>query len=186
MIPTLPLAPRNRLAELILAALHDEAARHELRRLAPGDTSTLTGWLAPEEACYAPLLGARARSACQALEPRPLHGLAVSLGEALGDAGALWEAGLYFEVHELLEPYWRDATGATREALQGLIQAAVGYQHLANGNLPGAHALLGEAADRLRGRALAGRPLDAFAKDLAASVARIDDFDWHRVPRFPG
>ena len=186
MIPTLPLAPRNRLAELILAALHDEAARHELRRLAPGDTSTLTGWLAPEEACYAPLLGARARSACQALEPRPLHGLAVSLGEALGDAGALWEAGLYFEVHELLEPYWRDATGATREALQGLIQAAVGYQHLANGNLPGARALLGEGADRLRGRALAGRALDAFAKDVAASVARIDDFDSHLVPRFPG
>ena len=186
MIPTLPLAPRNRLAELILAALHDETARQELRRLAPGDGSALAGWLAPEEACYAPLLGARARSACRVLEPRPLHPPAVSLDEALGDAGALWEAGLYFEVHELLEPYWRDATGATREALQGLIQVAVGYQHLANGNLRGARALLGEGADRLRGRALAGRALDAFAKDLAASVARVDDFDWHLVPRFPG
>ena len=73
MIPTLPLAPRNRLAELILAALHDETARHELRRLAPGDASALAGWLAPEEARLAPLLGARARSACRVLEPRPLH-----------------------------------------------------------------------------------------------------------------
>jgi hypothetical protein len=186
VIPTLPLAPRNRLAGLILAALHDRTARDELRRLAPGEAAALAGWLEPGEAGCAPLLGARARSAWRALERRPLRPPAVSLAETLDDAGVLWGARLYFEVHELLEPCWREATGATREALQGLIQAAVGYQHLANGNLPGARALLEEGADRLRGRALAGRALDGFARALAASVARVADFDWDSVPGFPG
>lgn len=186
MIPTLPLAPRNRLAGLILAALHDRTARDELRRLAPGEPAQLAGWLGSEEARHAPLLEARARSAWRALERRPLRPPPAALAETLDDAAALWAAGLYFEVHELLEPSWCEATGGTREALQGLIQAAVGYQHLANGNLPGARALLAEGADRLRDRALAGRTLDGFARALAASVARVEDFDWDSVPRFPG
>lgn len=185
MIPTLPLAPRNRLAGVILAALHDPAARDELRRLAPGEAAA-AGWLPPEEASYAPLLAARARSACRALEGRPLRAAAAPLAEAVADAAALWQAGLYFEVHELLEPYWRDAAGGTRETLQGLIQAAVGFQHLANGNLVGARALLAEGADRLRGRVLAGRGLDGFAQALEESAARVEDFDWKSVPGFPG
>ncbi len=185
MIPTLPLAPRNRLAGVILAALHDPAARDELRRLAPGEAAA-AGWLLPEEASYAPLLTARARSASRALEGRPLRAPAAPLAEAVADAAALWQAGLYFEVHELLEPYWRDAAGGTREALQGLIQAAVGYQHLANGNLAGARALLAEGAGRLRGRVLAGRGLDGFAQALEECAARVEDFDWTSVPGFPG
>ncbi|MBI2494387.1 MAG: hypothetical protein HYV94_20145, partial [Candidatus Rokubacteria bacterium] len=48
MIPTLPLAPRNRLAGLILAALHDAGARAELAHLAAvGSAAGLAGWLAP-------------------------------------------------------------------------------------------------------------------------------------------
>jgi len=41
-------------------------------------------------------------------------------------AARLYEAALYFEVHEWLEPHWVTACGPTRETLQGLIQTAVG------------------------------------------------------------
>src|SRR5207249_698488 len=79
-------------------------------------------------------------------------------------AAVLFDAGLAFEVHELLEPYWVRAHGDEREALQGLIQIAVGYQHLANGNLAGARALLDDGTTRTRGRSVAGIDCDAFAR----------------------
>ncbi|MBI2017327.1 MAG: DUF309 domain-containing protein [Candidatus Rokubacteria bacterium] len=187
MIPTLPLAPRNRLAGLILAALHDAGARSELARLAAaGGAAGLAGWLAPGEEAWAERLTARARSACAALDRLPLAPPAVSLEAALDAAAALWQGRLYFEVHELLEPHWRAASGAAREALQGLVQVAVGYQHLANGNLAGARALLEEGSARLHGRALAGRAFDAFARRAAASAAGLPSFDWTAVPALPG
>ena len=83
------------------------------------------------------------------------------------------EAGLHFEVHELLEPHWMAASGPTREALQGVIQAAVGWQHLANDNVAGARSLLTEAAGRLRGRRLGGRDFDAFARATSEAVTRL-------------
>jgi hypothetical protein len=51
---------------------------------------------------------------------------------------ALWNERLFFEVHEVLEAVWKTATGATRQVLQGVIQIAVAYHHLAHGNLRGA------------------------------------------------
>src|SRR2546428_13077852 len=59
------------------------------------------------------------------------------------------------------------ASGETREALQGVIQAAVGWQHLANDNIAGARSLLMEGAARLYGRRLGGRDFDAFARATA-------------------
>ncbi|MGH7399760.1 MAG: DUF309 domain-containing protein, partial [Candidatus Rokuibacteriota bacterium] len=102
-------------------------------------------------------------------------------------------AGLYFEVHEVLEPYWIRAEGADREALQGLIQVAVGFQHLANGNLEGARALLRDGATRLAGHRLGGRTLSRFAGEVARCLREISAlgaeagtrFDWSAVPRFP-
>jgi predicted metal-dependent hydrolase len=93
----------------------------------------------------------------------------------------------------VLEPHWMRAEGSARETLQGLIQAAVGYQHLANGNLEGARALLHDGAAKLLGRRLAGRDLDAFARAVAGHSRELagDDaaaarrFDWTRVPPFP-
>ncbi|MGH7304735.1 MAG: DUF309 domain-containing protein, partial [Candidatus Rokuibacteriota bacterium] len=105
--------------------------------------------------------------------------------DLLDAAAMLFDAHLYFEVHELLEPSWRDAEGAEREALQGVIQIAVGYQHLANGNLAGARALLEEGRRRLRGGTLAGVDLDAFGEAVAGTVGRIVQLDWRTVPAFP-
>jgi len=106
------------------------------------------------------------------------------LDGTLASAGALFAAGLGFEVHELLEPHWLHATGTRREALQGLIQIAVGYQHLANGNLAGAHSLLAEGATRLGGARLPGVELTDLARAATAHAAALPSGDF-ALPRFP-
>ena len=64
-------------------------------------------------------------------------------------AGVLFNLGLYFETHEILEPCWLRAKGALKSFLQGLIQVSVGLHHYGNGNLRGAYALLNEGNDKL-------------------------------------
>ena len=72
-----------------------------------------------------------------------------SPSRALRSAGALWSEGLFFEVHEVLEAVWKTATGAERQALQGVIQIAVAFHHLAHANPRGARTLLREGRARL-------------------------------------
>ncbi|MGH7372742.1 MAG: DUF309 domain-containing protein [Candidatus Rokuibacteriota bacterium] len=211
---TLPLPLRNRLADLILAALHDGGARRGLEALAavcadpraldpgappPGFPAELfdhraDGWRVKSGfRQHAEALGERAARAARALSDRPLSAIDPPLDIVLADAAALFEASLYFEVHEVLEPYWMRSDGADRQSLQGLIQAAVGFQHLANGNVEGARALLHEGAAKLIGQRLLGRDLDAFARALircereivALGAAAGRDFDWSAAPRFP-
>ncbi|MBI2206315.1 MAG: DUF309 domain-containing protein [Candidatus Rokubacteria bacterium] len=129
MIPTLPLRTRNRLAELIVAALGDVDARRELAALA---TAPPAEWTAECDAHRAPLIAKRARAATDALEGQPILSPATSLADALRAAALLFDAGLGFETHEVLESHWSRAEGAARESLQGLIQVAVGYQHLSS------------------------------------------------------
>lgn len=169
MIPTLPMRPRNRLAELVLSAVTDVDARAELTDLAAA-ASAPPGWFGDDDIRHGPSLLARARAAMQAIGRRPVSTQPLSREEALEVAAALFDEGLFFEVHEILEPWWRDADGGAREALQGLIQIAVGYQHLANGNLAGAGALLHEGTARLDAGALAPLDLGAFARAVRASV----------------
>lgn len=203
---TLPLRLRNRLADLILDALHDGGARRGLEALAAvcGDPRAL-GADEPPPAFPAELfdrrpdgwhlksgfrqhtgdLGERATRAARALAARPLSPTDPPLDITLGQAAALFEAGLYFEVHEMLEPYWMRSDGADRQSLQGLIQAAVGYQHLANGNVAGARALLAEGRARLIERSLDGLDLGVFTTGVARSLDRLVPFDWRLVPAFP-
>ncbi len=47
----------------------------------------------------------------------------------LDEVIVLWNRGLFFEVHELLESHWHGARGVRREVLQTLIQAAAVYVH---------------------------------------------------------
>lgn len=185
----LPLPLRNRLAELILDALHDPAARDGLAALAAvgADPHALDGQPVPERfpadlfergsgglavrrgfAAHARELGARARRGWAVVHPRTLAAAPPTRAEALDAAGALFDAGLFFEVHELLEPHWFRATGPEREALQGLIQVAVGFQHLVNGNRRGGFALLHEGAAKVAAGRLGGLPLDDFAARVRA------------------
>jgi len=172
VIPTLPLRSRDRLAATILAALHDASARQRLADAARGDVAEHE-WLDSDGLGAGVLLRQRAECATRAMARLPLGSVEPSLAEALAQAAVLFDAGLAFEVHELLEPYWTRAHGDEREALQGLIQVAVGYQHLANGNLAGARSLLDEGTARLRGRSLAEIDCDAFARTARATIPRL-------------
>src|SRR5262252_5233466 len=135
----------------------------------------------------------RAERARRILHERPFDPPDPPLATALVSAALLFHAHLYFEVHELLEPYWLRAEGGDREALQGLIQVAVGFAHLANGNVSGARSLLHDGCARVLERTLEGVPLDPFGRALQRSLDRLltlgDDaprgFDWNEVPRFP-
>jgi DUF309 family protein family protein len=180
VIRTLPLAARNRLAELILHAVSDASARDEIVRLG-AVASAPREWLGDEHARYADVFSARVRAAARALERLPLAPRDHDLDAALVVAASLFDAGLHFEVHELLEPHWRAADGRAREALQGLIQIAVGYQHFANGNVRGARALLEEGASRLDAGALSTVDLAGFAAAVRASLAN----GTFAAPRFP-
>src|SRR5262249_22646091 len=116
--------------------------------------------------------------AVEALRGRPPQPVDASLADALAAAATLFDAGLHFEVHELLEPWWARSEGAERQALQGLIQIAVGYQHLADGNLDGARTLLGAGG-------LADVELAPFADAVAADAGRVGGETRPTVPRFP-
>ena len=212
----LPLPLRNRLADLILESVHDGAAREGLAAVAAvcDDPNAVEASALPPRfpadlfergprglavrsgyAAHAREFCARARAGWGVLRARPLDPADPPLGSVLAVAAALFDAGLFFEVHELLEPHWFRAQGAERERLQGLIQVAVGFQHLANGNLRGAVLLLHEGGRRLQG-ALAGLKLESFAaaaQRCGAAAAALDPadagaaarFDWTLAPRFP-
>jgi hypothetical protein len=186
VIPTLPPALRNRLADTILAAFHEPSARSELAALASASETTIPpGWLAHDERAHAPGMLARARQAHRVLAPEPWRRTDVHLADALAAAGVLFDAGLHFEVHELLEPHWAHATGSDRDALQGLIQVAVGFQHLANGNVAGARALLGEGSLRLSRSTLPGLEAGDFVRAVTGVLERLPDVAAGDVPRFP-
>jgi hypothetical protein len=100
-----------------------------------------------------------------------------TLGNVLAAARAAWEAGLFFEVHELLEPVWLQAAGERRTALQGLIMAGAALHHLCEANRAGARALLREAERKLATSAGAldtDWDLPRFGRELAALADQID------------
>lgn len=62
---------------------------------------------------------------------------------------AQFNAGFYFECHDTLEDVWSGLRGPSRDFFQGLIQVAVAFYHLTNGNPAGAVSLLDRALRRL-------------------------------------
>ena len=64
-------------------------------------------------------------------------------------ARLLFEKGLYFEVHEILEEIWMGEFGKERDFLQALIQIGVAYYHLSNYNQRGFRLLLENALEFL-------------------------------------
>jgi hypothetical protein len=102
-----------------------------------------------------------------------------STGNTIACARAAWDAGLFFEVHELLEPVWLAAAGETKHLLQAMIMAGAGFHHLTEGNLAGAQGLLRQSATRLRGIEhdtfdfdTFGRALGQIARDIEAGTVR--------------
>jgi hypothetical protein len=164
-----PLPLRNALAELAIAALDADDAGAALAWLVeptgappaaaaarlvhghlidPGGTALLD-----VHAPHAPAVVEHARRALRAAASRRAratpHDQPDPIAGAVNGAIALWDEGLFFEVHEVLEAVWQPAAGDVRQALQGVIQIAVAFHHLAHGNRRGARSLLVEGRARL-------------------------------------
>lgn len=79
-------------------------------------------------------------------------------------AGVLFfNAGDFFEAHEVWEDLWSESHGDERRFYQGLIQAAVGLCHFGNGNLGGAVKLYHSAHDYM-----SRCPAELLGLDIAA------------------
>jgi len=92
-------------------------------------------------------------------------------GGKMQQAEVLWDHGLYFEMHELLEEVWATAEGDRRKGLQGLIRAAGMKIHAENNNLKAA-ASMGQKA--LTDLELYGNSLSDFAglETVSAEIVR--------------
>jgi predicted metal-dependent hydrolase len=80
----------------------------------------------------------------------------------------LFNAGHYFDAHEVWEDVWRAAPVEEKKFLQGLIQVAVALHHHGRGNRDGARSLLARAQ-----RNLAHYPDSYAGVNLAAVRAAI-------------
>ncbi len=89
---------------------------------------------------------------------------------------AEFNAGYFFECHDTLEDLWMGIRGPSRDFFQGLIQVAVGFYHLGNGNRGGALTLLRRGLRRLEkyGDRYCGLELRELRDDLRAWLARIE------------
>jgi uncharacterized protein len=163
-----PLPLRNALAELAIAGLDDPPATAALAWLA-GDRQTAPASAAAARlaavhlvegspptllAVHAPWADTvraharRAGAAGQHFQSLP-HPVSSAADGAVRKAAALWREQLFFEVHEVLEAEWKHREGPVRTALQGLIQVAVAFHHLAHGNQRGARSLFHDGRERL-------------------------------------
>lgn len=151
--------------------------------------------LVPPFARYLPAVARQVEAYWAAAEAFAEQGGArrAGLARALECGAALYNAALYFETHELLEPVWAEQPkGPDRTVLQGIIQAAVGLYHFQHENWRGGIRVLGYGLSK----AEAGRPafhglaMDNLLRGLAAcrEAARAllagqqDAFPWEAVP----
>jgi uncharacterized protein len=82
---------------------------------------------------------------------------------------------LFYECHDTLEEVWSGVRGPSRAFFQGLVQIAVAFYHLGNGNRAGARTLLGRALARLeryppRYAGVELEPLRAAAREWRAAL----------------
>lgn len=96
-------------------------------------------------------------------------------GAAFGRGVSEFNAGRYFECHDTLEDLWSGIRGPSRDFFQGLIQVAVAFHHLGNGNRAGARSLLEKALGRLEkyGDAHLGLDLGAHRAELRRWLERV-------------
>jgi len=89
---------------------------------------------------------------------------------------AQFNDGYFFECHDTLEDLWMGIRGPSRDFFQGLIQVAVGFYHLGNGNRGGALTLLQRGLKRLEKYSdrYCGLELRELRDDLRSWLARIE------------
>lgn len=104
----------------------------------------------------------------------------------------LFNAGEYFECHELLEHIWRAERDPIRYLYQGILQIGVGLHHLRNRNFRGATLLLRDGIDKSRYfcPVCTGLDTETLCADAqrcldtlhALGRERIAEFDWKLTP----
>jgi hypothetical protein len=187
----LPRALRNAVADLIVAALDDDRAAAALRELrtaltasaaesAGGDVAAaVRRELASASAAARTTVAERlARASAAVTAYRGARGTSRGddTAQALRQAAALFDAGLYFEVHEVLEVAWGRARGPTRTFLQGVLQIAVALHHAEYGNDGGAARLL--AAGRAK---VAPHAPTFHGVDVAGLLADVGEWERRRA-----
>ena len=105
-----------------------------------------------------------------------------------------YEKGDYFEAHEAWEDLWSDYNFDDRIFVQGLIQLAVSFVHLSNGNMIGAKNLLKKSQNKFFDYKGIHRGINV--DDLKSSMEVVDivyndlthseEFDWDLVPVLKG
>ena len=96
----------------------------------------------------------------------------------------------FFEAHELWEELWSEYYLTDRTLIQGLIQLAVSFVHLGNGNLNGAKSLLNKSAEKFSSFSGVHRGIniDNLKKQIMEikneyeQLMTVDEFDWAHVP----
>ena len=100
----------------------------------------------------------------------------------------LFNAGAFYECHEVLEDVWRPSRGIERLFLQSLIHFAVGFYHHQEGNRTGAELQLRKSAQQAR-RILAGVSKYRYGAALSRGASRArGDRGWRtsrNVSHFP-
>ncbi|HVN56379.1 MAG TPA: DUF309 domain-containing protein [Anaerolineaceae bacterium] len=76
------------------------------------------------------------------VDPHKSEDCAGTLPELALKGIQLFNQARYFEAHEELELAWRQETGPIRELYRGILQVAVAYLHVRNGNLVGAKKMM--------------------------------------------
>ncbi len=69
--------------------------------------------------------------------------------QGLHEGISLFNAGEYFECHEVLEDIWREETDPVRALYQGILQIGVAFHHLHRDNWRGAVKLLDGGTDKV-------------------------------------
>jgi predicted metal-dependent hydrolase len=112
--------------------------------------------------------------------------------ERLVEAICLFNAGEYFECHEVLEVIWRAETDAIRVLYQGILQIGVALHHLRRDNWRGAIKLLRAGSQKIadfQPRCL-GVDTAALLQSARACLERLEalgperarEFDWTLAP----
>ncbi len=191
---------RDKLSELLKEALRVENLATPLHLLRSFE-DMVSGQRQPAfgEELQAELSAAidRVDAYCRALEKLSRRSFrpAVPVERVLEEAACLFNEGLFFEVHEILETVWLTQEKGVRLLLQGLIQIAVGFHHLENNNLRGAVSLLKEGVEKVnaydpdRSRLRLNQFLAQIDRARRAieslGGAAFDRFDRRMIPKMP-
>ena len=96
----------------------------------------------------------------------------------------------FFEAHELWEELWSEYYLDDKTFIQGLIQLAVSFVHLGNGNLKGAKSLLKKSTDKFSSYSGLHRGINidklkqqiVIIKNEYEQLLTVEGFDWTHIP----